>query len=83
MNNMLIAYPSHHTPCLIHLKHLGWIEAEMYIEEDIGCMYYPHNGLNTMKCEVWYSHVTDSNYETEDVDFWVYLHEIQQIGSGG
>lgn len=82
MYDTTITTPSYLTPCLIHLKHLGWIEAELSLKEDNGDIYYPHYGLNAVNYEVWYSEVTDSYYELTDVDFWIYLHELHQLKQG-
>ena len=43
--------PSYETPCLIHIRYVGWIEAELYLEEDTGNMYYPHYGVSALKLD--------------------------------
>lgn len=76
MNNMEYSSPSYNTPCLIHIRGLGWIEAELSLEEDTGDMYFPYSGANVIKYEVWYSQVSEKLYDLDDVDFWVYLHNL-------
>ena len=83
MYDTTITTPSYFTPCLVHIKHLGWIEAELsYIDDNNSDVYYPHCGLNTIKYEVWWCGVTDSYYELTDVDFWIYLNELHQLKQG-
>lgn len=79
MHSSEFSTPSYDTPCLIHIRDKGWIEAELSLEEDTGDMYYPHCGLNVIKYEVWYSEVSEEFYSVEDVDLWVYIHNIQQL----
>lgn len=76
MNNMEYSSPSYGTPCLIHIRGLGWIEAELSLKEDTGDMYFPYSGANVIKYEVWYSQVSEKLYDLDDVDFWVYLHNL-------
>ena len=82
MYDTTITTPSYFTPCLVHIKHLGWIEAELSYIDNNDDMYYPHYGLNTIKYEVWWCGVTDSYYELTDVDFWIYLNELHQLKQG-
>lgn len=79
MNSSEFSTPSYYTPCLIHIRDKGWIEAELSLEEDTGDMYHPHCGVNVIKYEVWYSQVSEEFYSVEDVDLWVYIHNIQQL----
>jgi hypothetical protein len=79
MHNINYSTPSYNTPCLIHVKGVGWIEAELLLEEDTGDMYYPHCGLNTIKYEVWYSNVSEAEYQLEDVDHWIYINDIKDL----
>lgn len=76
MHNSKYSTPSYETPCLIHIKDLGWIEAEMSLEEDTGDMYYPLSGLNVIRYEVWYSKITDDFYPVESVDYWIYMYKL-------
>lgn len=71
--------PSYDTPCLIHIRDVGWIEAELSLEEDNGDMYYPHCGVNVIKYEVWYSQVSEDFYSVDDVDYWIYINNVPQL----
>lgn len=76
MKNAKYSTPSYETPCLVRVKDLGWIEAELYLEED---MYYPIHGSNVIKYEVWYSQVSESFYSVDAVDCWDYIHNLKEL----
>ena len=71
--------PSYETPCLIHIRYVVWIEAELCLEEDTGDMYYPHCSNSALKLDVWYSQVSEEFYSVDDVDCWVYIKDVQQL----